>query len=521
MPEFQWAVQCGNPPNSTDTKTRLASIPDGSYFMSGEFLDTAQFGTKTLVSAGGTDVFLVKYSADDDPLWSVKMGGQDYDYVQQIIADDDGNVIIAGYFYGTTQIGTDEYASYGSQDLFIAKYNSDGDFIWSARSGGPMADYLNGLTAGDSQDFYIAGFYYNSIAIGDTTLLSSGGSDIYLAKYSTDGEYLWANSCGGSSSDQVNSASFNANGNILVAGSFYYNISFSDTTLTTTNPVGVYIAGFHPDGQLNWVLQLDGTYLTTEVLIKSAPSCDFYISGNFSEQITFGDKVFDAGEFNQDIYLAKYDSTGDLQWARHAHSFASDQVVGLETDQYNNLYIAGHYLDTIHFDQLTLKYNLCCGSREIFVVYYTDKGNALWGDSISGTRANLQSIELQQDNELLISGLFSEIITMGNYSLSYYDGFQNYMTCLKGEVYTLVNDNGPENELMVFPNPASHMIQVMNSDNVHLIFQIYSINGSLLKTGSLPESGGIDISDLQPGQYIFRCSNNNNQGSCSNLFIKK
>ncbi len=64
LPAFEWANQCGNPPNTTDAKTSLASGQDGEFYLSGEFLDTAQFGNKVLVAAGGTDIFLVKYTAE-------------------------------------------------------------------------------------------------------------------------------------------------------------------------------------------------------------------------------------------------------------------------------------------------------------------------------------------------------------------------------------------------------------------------------------------------------------------------
>jgi len=423
LPVFEWANQCGNPPNTTDTKTALASGIDGNFYLSGEFLDTAQFGNKMLVSAGGTDIFLVKYNSEGIAVWTNRIGSVDYDYVQKIIVDEDGNVIVTGYFYGTTQIGQDQYTSYGSQDVFIAKFNSEGDFLWSHRAGGPMADYIRGLTLDADQNLIVTGYFYDMISFGDTTILASGSSDIYLAKFDAEGGLLWATSAGGSSSDQAHSASCDPDGNILLTGSFYYDITLGDTTLSTINPVGVVIARYFPDGQLDRAFQLDGTYLTTEVYIKAGQEGDFYVSGNFSEQLIFGDNIFDAGEFNQDIFTAKYDGSCNLLWARHAYSTASDQLMGIETDTYDNLYITGHYLDTIHFDMLSLPYTLCCGSREIFIVKYNTAGEVVWGQQISGTRASVQSLAFNLEDELLLSGLFTEEVTLGHLKLSNFDGF--------------------------------------------------------------------------------------------------
>jgi hypothetical protein len=518
--EFEWAGQWGSPPNTTDAKTRLVSCTDGSFYMSGEFVDTAFFIDKRLVSEGGTDLYLVKYSAQGMPQWSVRIGGNDDEYVQELVCDEDGNVVIAGYFYGTTQIGNDEYVSFGSQDIFIAKLNEEGDFLWSKRIGGPMADYFHGLSLDPELNFFVAGHFYNEIAIGDTTLIGNGSSDIFIAKFNPDGDLQWANASGGSSSDQISSSGCDPSGNLLVTGSFYYDFTISDTTLTTIDPVGVFIAKYHPDGQLESVIQLNGTYLNTDVCLSAASSGDFYISGNFSEQITFGDEVFVAGEFNQDIYLARYDGDFNLQWAKYAHSYSSDQVVDIETDAAGNVYVAGHYLDTIHFDDLTLNYTLCCGSREIFIVKYDASGNIIWGDTISGARANLQSIELTSQEELLLSGLFSEEVRMGSLSLSYYNGFKNYITSLQTNIYTSVRPYEQRDiTALIYPNPVSDILHLRFSGEAAGEYSISSASGQLVMKGVLlPE--GIDISKLPAGQYIINLFDSIGVSSQGLPFIK-
>lgn len=523
LPAFEWANQCGNPPNTTDAKTSLASGQDGELYLSGEFLDTARFGNKVLVAAGGIDIFLVKYTAEGNVLWTNRIGAADDDYTQKIVVDNEGSVIVTGYFYGLIQIGQDQYTSYGSQDVFIAKYDSEGDFLWSYRAGGMMADYITGLAVDNEQNLVISGYFYDAITFDDTTLYSSSSSDVYLAKFDADGELLWVTSAGGSSSDQVRSVSCDPDGNVLVSGSFYYDITLGDTTLSTMDPAGVFIAKYFTDGLLDQAFQLNGTYLTPEVYIKAGEEGDFYISGNFSEQVVFGNKTFNAGEFNQDIYTAKYDPTCKLQWARHAYSYASDQVMGIETDSYNNLYLTGHYLDSIHFDLLSLPYTLCCGSREIFIVSYSAAGDVLWGDQITGTRANIQSVAMNGQDELLLSGLFTEEVIMGPLMLSHFEGFQNYVTCLRTEVFTSVNRDLNMKALKVFPNPASEKIQIMSGFNKGPFdYNIYSVNGFLIASGKVNINDTIDVGFLPSGTYYLRL-NRPDEGSQSHscLFIKQ
>jgi hypothetical protein len=521
LPQFEWANQLGNPPNTTDTKTSLAHGQDGSFFLAGEFLDTVQFGNKIMVSAGGTDIFLAKYDADGDPLWSNRIGAADFDFVRDIISDDEGNVIISGIFYGTTQIGQDQYTSYGSQDIFLAKFDAAGAFLWSYRAGGAMADYITGLSLDADQNIVVAGYFYDGISFGDTLLPASSSSDIFVARFNAGGELLWVNTAGGSSSDQLSNASVDTEGRILLAGSFYYDITLGDTTLSTTNPVGVFIARYLPDGQLDQVFQLEGTYLTTDNYVVAGQDGEFYISGNFSEQLVFGSKTFDAGEFNQDIYFAKYSSTCKLQWARHAFSFGSDQVMGIETDDFNNLYLTGHYLDTIHFDLLTIPYTLCCGSREIFIVSYNATGDALWGEQIIGTRANVQSLAMNSQGDLLLSGLFSEEVSMGNLVLSHFDGFQNYVTCLKTEIYTAA---GPElriNSPRIFPNPSTGKIRILTTHHEgRFNYLIFNVKGDQVVNGTAYPNNDIDVSKLPAGHYFVRVITHEGNSACSSAFIK-
>jgi len=522
QPAFEWASQCGNPPNTTDTKTALASGSEGQFYLAGEFLDTTQFGDKLLISAGGTDIFLVKHTEDGIPVWADRLGGSDYDFVQKVIADADGNVIVAGYFYGSTLIGPDHYTSYGSQDIFIAKYNPEGAFLWSFRAGGQSADFIMGLALDADQNLVITGYFYDEIYFGDTTLAAFGSSDIYLAKFDAGGNLLWVTAAGGSSSDQSRSASCDPEGNILISGSFYYDIMLGDTTITTINPVGVVVAKYLPNGQLDRAFQLDGTYLSTEVYIKTGQEGNFYISGNFSEQLVFGSKIFDAGEFNQDIFVAKYNASCDLEWARHAYSAASDQVMGIDVDRDDNLYLTGHYLDTISFEPVILPYTLCCGSREIFIVKYSAAGDVLWGQQVSGTRASIQSLALNSQGKLLLSGLFTEEVILGQLKLSNFNGFQNYVACMQTEIYTYTGKTLIIPDLKVFPNPGRDKIQIMNSEQSNYInFMIFSRNGSLVHSGMAGKGESIDIGFLPAGQYLLRLVDpgGNSAQSCS--FIKQ
>lgn len=505
---FDWAEQCGNPPNTTDAKTCLASGPGGHFTMAGEFINSAAFGDEILNAVGGTDVFIVQYNASGDVISALRMGAADYDFVQDVSMDGNGNTYVLGYFYGTTQIGSEQYTSYGSQDVFIARIDDAGKVNWSERIGGIMADYPTGIAVDADGYIYVTGYFYDSIAIGDTTLASQAGSDIYLARFSPDVELVNVFQAGGSSSDQVRSISIDHQGYLVITGSFYDDITLADTTLTTTDPVGIFLAKLDTSLEPVWALQLDGSYLNIEAYAETDHEGNIYLGGNFSEDIYFGSATFSAGEFNQDVYLAKYDGAGILQWARHGHSYASDQVVGLGVDENNNVYVSGHFLDTLHFDQLTLPYTLCCGSREVFIVNYTTDGLPWWGEQVSGARTALHDMILNTDGQVMLSGQFTEEVFLGPITLTYFEGFLNYIACLTGDMYTSVNPPEIRKNFGLYPNPVTETVH-LNVEGKIRKTEVLNLAGELVLISEMKDHRALDVSFLAPGTYFLRVYDEN------------
>ncbi|MBW6460487.1 MAG: T9SS type A sorting domain-containing protein [Bacteroidales bacterium] len=510
QPSFEWVTECGNPPNTTDAKTDLAPDNMGGFYFAGEFVEMAEFGAKTILSSGGTDVFLVKLDADGSILFANRLGGVDEDYLRRIKADDAGNLVVLGYFYGTTQIGNDTYTSFGSQDIFVAKYDSEGEFLWSFRAGGMMADYASDLAIDHENNIIITGHFYGQAAFGDTVIMANGSSDVYLAKLNPDGDLMWVTTASGSSSDQARSVDCGPDGTILISGSFYSDISFGDTTLQTTNPVGNFVSAYQAGGQLNWAFQLNGTYLTTDILLAAASNGDFYISGNFSETIHFGNKTFEAGPFNEDIYVAKYEADGKLAWARHGFSPSGDHIAGMSVDMHHNLYVTGHFLDTIQFGLLTIPYTLCCGSREIFIVNYTSAGDILWGEQITGPYSSVHAIAMNNYGNLVLSGWFTGDVLFGPLSLSNFIGYHNFVTGLQTEMFTAIRTPQLSEGLRVFPNPALDKLTISYSGNNPLHFNLYDISGRIILMQEVSNGENIEINALPAGYYLYRAVSRDN-----------
>ncbi|MCX6410212.1 MAG: hypothetical protein NT143_07230, partial [Actinobacteria bacterium] len=132
-PGVSWATKAGGTGN--DYGNDISALPDGSSIVTGYFQGTATFGSTTLISAGGNDVFTAKMNADGTWAWATNAGGTGYDYGKAISALPDGSSIVTGYFADTATFGSTTLTSAGIYDVFTAKMNADGTWAWATKAG--------------------------------------------------------------------------------------------------------------------------------------------------------------------------------------------------------------------------------------------------------------------------------------------------------------------------------------------------------------------------------------------------
>ncbi|MDD4309823.1 MAG: SBBP repeat-containing protein, partial [Candidatus Cloacimonetes bacterium] len=132
-PEWEWAVCAGGIGN--DYGKAIAVDEFGNQYIIGYFGGTASFGSFTLNSAGSNDIFAVKLDPSGNLLWVVRAGGIGYDRGIGIAVDGAGNAYLTGWFYGTADFGAYTLNSSGDRDIFAAKLDPDGNFLWAIQAG--------------------------------------------------------------------------------------------------------------------------------------------------------------------------------------------------------------------------------------------------------------------------------------------------------------------------------------------------------------------------------------------------
>jgi hypothetical protein len=170
--------------------------------VTGSFQGTATFGSTTLTSAGSYDAFVAKIDASGTYLWATKAGGTATDEGSGISTLSDGSAIVTGSFSGTATFGSTTLTSAGSQDVFVAKIDAAGAYVWATQAGGVSTDQGRGVSTVSDGSAIVTGYFQGTATFGSTTLTSAGSSDVFVAKIDASGTYVWATKAGGTSWDE-------------------------------------------------------------------------------------------------------------------------------------------------------------------------------------------------------------------------------------------------------------------------------------------------------------------------------
>jgi len=175
------------------TSTRsISAYSDGSMIVIGCFSQTVSFGSKDLTSAGGDDLFAAKVSADGLWSWATSAGGVGADCANSVTTFSDGSAVMTGSYRVDALFGAESLSSLGDQDVFVAKLSPNGNWVWAVGAGGRSFDTGSSISAFSNGTIVISGSFAGSVTFGSTVLTSDGGyrTDVYVAQVSALGRFL-------------------------------------------------------------------------------------------------------------------------------------------------------------------------------------------------------------------------------------------------------------------------------------------------------------------------------------------
>jgi hypothetical protein len=244
--EWLWARRCGGV--NADSALGVCLDHHGNSYVAGWFQGTATFGATQLSSLGESDIFIAKLDENGNWLWARRAGGVSEDNGWDVSADADGNAYLTGFFQGASDFGMHQLTSIGLADVFVAKLDPAGNWLWANRAGGPNHDFGYTISVHSTGYGYVAGMFYGQMTVGTTTLTGLGTAELFVAKYDTNGNWQWAKSADGTEWDMINAVSVTNNGSTRVAGTFGGTAAFGDNNYTSYASDDIFLAMLAPDG---------------------------------------------------------------------------------------------------------------------------------------------------------------------------------------------------------------------------------------------------------------------------------
>ena len=414
----------------------------GNTYISGAFSGTVDFdqatvradGSDLMTSSGNVDGFVAKYGPDNSLLWAQRMGGAaiwdygvvglNYDHATDLAFDNNGNVYVAGNYFGASTFGQFTVSPISSnsayQDTFVAKLNSIGEFQWVRTAGNSGQDDVGDVTVDASGNVVLA--IYSGISM-DVKKYNSGGTLQWTKSISTGYPNSWG--------VVARSIDVDGSGNIIVSGDFAGTVDFNPDPKKAFNVTGApaptgssgtdrcqnaYVLKLSSAGTFSWVAPFIAkrTEISNSLVdgtsVDVSSTGDIFVSGRYIGAVDIDPSSTVDQRLNSTFvsgaFVAKLSSAGSLTWAR---SIGSDSVhVGANDMQSDStgVYIVGSFSGAMDTGNPAMPLTTG-GDVDGFVIHMSNSGVTDWtyavGDSGSD---NIMFIDIASDGTLALAGSY-------------------------------------------------------------------------------------------------------------------
>jgi hypothetical protein len=453
---FHWCLRASGRPSDDSTQglgTRLTNDATGNVYLTGSFQRDATLYDKDDIVRGSitnprTQPFIIKYSYSGDIQWYTHVTSPTHGNDSRDGAlDTNGNYYITGTWGGTEinfynedgTIGdTITHSAHSGSKGYLVKYNASGYVQWSTLltptgSSFPYARAAN--VDADAENIYVVGQFgitgctlnlYNANdnnTIADT-LSNTGNNDSFIAKYNSSGNLQWRARIGGSGDQytSTSSLSIDNNGNIYITAVYsgttvFYNAD--DTQAATLNSSGIdaYITKYNSSGVHQWSTRVSGSGSDHAYSITTTNDGAVYVSGSYRSSILFynvnGATTGLSHSGNEDAFIAKYNSSGNLQWRTRIAGTSIERGEDISVDSAGSVYIVGTtFSSAVEYynkdDTIANTTSFTSTAYRGYIAKYDSNGYFLWRQLVLGesSACRINSVVIGNDDNVYFTGTY-------------------------------------------------------------------------------------------------------------------
>jgi hypothetical protein len=512
---WQWSRQIGG--NDMEFNPRFCIDQNNNIYVADLYWsDTCYTNGDTVHANGASDFFIAKYDDSGNEIWVKNFGGFNATVMQgegigSIVYDSISNTInFSGSFYGSCNFDSFSLVGSGGSDAYIAQMDLNGNIIWVEKFGGPGDDGCPAMNVDETGNIYAELVLSNGVFI-DSVLVPSG---IYLAKFDTNGNRKWKAkkiNPGGSSFgyDGFFLRIKVKNGNIFAIGqSFVQSLTIDTVSCTIQFPNGQsLIACFDTNGTAKWIKPCGGELNSARDLTLDN-DCNIYFTGYFDQVAIFeNDTLHNAV---QDLFLAKYDSSGSKIWVLQIFASSGAGGTGICNVVDGGIYLTGLFLGSASFGSFNVT---STANGDMCLARYDENGGCVGIRHLG--QAGGSDVITDNSSNVFASGIFYNTVNFDfNPALTSYGQSDIYIA--KSGAITGIGGEGrvANNQLIIYANPNKGTCNVTIPDEFqhekNLTLQIFDNTGKLLqqtKVEMMQEKIKVNLEEEAMGIYNVTLSN--------------
>ena len=529
---WQWARASKG--NGQQSAYSVATDINGNVYFAGDFYGSNfTFSDSEIINPnpGYLITFLMKCNSQGSLLWSKKIGIPGTFQNALISPDLSGNIFFAGWSYSDTLIiGDSVYLTSANSDhasVYVVKYDSTGNLLWTNRTYSHSGAYVNGITADKEGNLCLTGSFFGGALTFNNYVLNQPDSEnvdghFFVAKYSAGGGIEWAKTNGPSSNShaQGNSIVTDKDANIYVTGGYadtaiiFDTVSlFSYSKLSYSN---IFIVKYDTYGGLLWATDASGNGDIGSSAMAIDDQANIYLTGFVhNDTICFGKdtllRTASIDYYYESLFIAKYNDIGNPIWVKGVPGNTVDWGSGISTDPLGNIFVTGGFNTNtvLVFDSIPI-YPATINRDPLFVLGLNSNGNELCSNALANGSFSSNSICTDNMGNVYILGMFNiDTLSIGNDTLIQTGTDNVFLAKFNCSAATGINPIFENSFLQLHPNPFTTQATVQyaqppGSKNATLV--ICDILGRVRSSYVINNFNGeitINANNLSSGIYLY------------------
>ena len=508
--QWNWAVDAGGGGN-TDFCWGIATDSQGNAYWAGSISGSADFGCTTISPSAIAGV-LAKYDSTGTCIWarSITVGFNDA-WAYGIAIDAQDRIYITGSYDGNADFGNGiTLNSLGGDDIFLARYDTDGNCLWASRGGSSGSnDEARGVAVSDSGEVFITGVSGGAIIAFDAISIPNTGNwkQIVVACYDSSGTVQWAKASTGNGQGKSARAISIANDRLYITGWLSFTAAAFDGLAITTDAIAskLYVLACNVHGDALWA-NAYGSGEHEGIGIAADTLGNVFVSGRLWGALYLPDDTLNSVSANNDILLMGLDTAGTFRWAMSTGSALNDVAYDVEADGLGNAYVSAQFLQTIDFFGTPLT---ALGSEDLLVARVTNWGAVTWVKQGGGFMRDV-GLCVHRSNvgskPVYVGGYYFGPATYGSSTIDDVQNGDAMMIQLSDttivDIVTALPQHERDEEVLLFPSPAGDRITLRTARPIMQLW-IASMLGEIMPL-RYDGKGTLDVSALAPGLYYLR-----------------